>query len=73
MPFVFPTAHLSCVVGGSLGILYSADDWHFEESPFTGLFLENYRFVVSFSSSTVVQYAFKLPNPQPEVTSVERK
>lgn len=55
MPFVFPTAHLSCVVG----ILYSADDWHFEESPFTGLFLESYRFVVSFSSSTVVQYAFK--------------
>lgn len=57
--FVFLTAHLSLVVGGSLGVLYSADDWHFEESPLTGLFLESYRFVVSSISSTVVQYIFK--------------
>lgn len=56
--FVFLTAHLS-LVGGSLGVLYSADDWHFEESPLTGLFLESYRFVVSSISSTVVQYIFK--------------
>lgn len=34
MLFVFLTAHLSRVVGESLGILCSADDWHFEESPF---------------------------------------
>lgn len=54
MPFAFLTAHLSHVVGESFGILCSADDWHFEESPFTGLFLEWYRFVVSSISSTVV-------------------